>query len=288
MGINNHGFNLLHYASQHAPLGDVLTLGRLGFHVARRQEPRLLRRVGSEYFDKRDAERVMRDFFGAAQIDSMDISDFEGATIRHDLNLPVPESLHGRFDSVIDFGTCEHVYNIVQAFENISKMTKPGGQILHMLPANGQCGHGFWQCSPELFYSLYKPANGYRETEVFIADNAAPLRWLRASKPTEGRRTNLRSATPLFAMVRTVKAEAETSHLNVQQSDYEVAWEGGAHDPKRGSISNSKTATATWIARRSLRLAEILGNAFHYDMIQWQRHSEEVDLRRLKAPKADR
>ena len=40
------------------------------------------------------------------------------------------------------------------------KLTKIGGMIIHALPANNFCGHGFWQFSPELFYELYSPENG--------------------------------------------------------------------------------------------------------------------------------
>ena len=282
MGINNHAFNFLEYASRKKPLGSVLTLGKVGFHVARKQERRLIKPVPAAYFDERDGDRVLREVLGCTSVASLDISDFEGADIQHDLNLPVPESLHGRFESVLDLGTSEHVYQISQVFENVSTLVKPGGQIIHMLPANGQCGHGFWQFSPELFYSLYAPANGYRETEVFIADNAAPTRWIAAARPGEARRVNLRSMSPLFALVRTVRTDGEFSHAGVQQSDYEAAWSGADHNPKHGEIAHAKWGLAGQAARRLLRMGEILGAAFHYDLAQWQRHSAELDLSRLR------
>src|SRR6516162_6511281 len=30
------------------------------------------------------------------------------------------------------------------------------------------CGHGFWQFSPELFFSLYSEKNGYSDTRIFL------------------------------------------------------------------------------------------------------------------------
>jgi hypothetical protein len=39
---------------------------------------------------------------GAKNVSSMDVSGYEGATIVHDLNLPVAPALHERFDAVID------------------------------------------------------------------------------------------------------------------------------------------------------------------------------------------
>src|SRR4051812_23647278 len=47
---------------------------------------------------------------GAKKSVSMDVSDYEGAEIVHDLNLPVSKELHERFDLVIDGGTLEHVF----------------------------------------------------------------------------------------------------------------------------------------------------------------------------------
>ena len=42
---------------------------------------------------------------GAKNASSMDASNFEGATLIHDLNQPVPPELEERFDVIIDGGT---------------------------------------------------------------------------------------------------------------------------------------------------------------------------------------
>jgi len=64
----------------------------------------------------------------------------------------------------------EHVFNASQGLKNVTRLCAPGGQIIHSLPANNFCNHGFWQFSPELFFSLYSDKNGYSETEIFLAD----------------------------------------------------------------------------------------------------------------------
>src|SRR6267378_3760965 len=56
------------------------------------------------------AEELLR-FLGAAEVVSVDRSDFEGATMLHDLNEPFPQSAHGRFSLVLDAGTLEHIFN---------------------------------------------------------------------------------------------------------------------------------------------------------------------------------
>ena len=45
----------------------------------------------------------MREFLGIKNLSIIDASGYEGADIIHDLNEPVPENLHGRFDAVILF-----------------------------------------------------------------------------------------------------------------------------------------------------------------------------------------
>src|ERR1035441_3166291 len=99
------------------------------------------------------------------------------------------------------------------------EMCASGGQILHVLPANNFCGHGFWQFSPELFFSMYSEVNGYRGTQVFIADLSNEYCWYEVRRPHNGERANVTSSTPLYNLVRTQKTSF-FSHENIQQSDY--------------------------------------------------------------------
>ena len=125
---------------------------------------------------------------------------------------------------VADYGWLEHIFNITQALANVSALCKVGGQILHALPANNYCGHGFWQFSPELFFSLYSTSNGYTETRIFIADMEDESHWYEVKKPRAGQRAEVVSHVPLILLVRTKKGGA-VRHDSVQQSDYSHAWE---------------------------------------------------------------
>jgi hypothetical protein len=98
---------------------------------------------------------------------------------------------------------------------------------LHVLPANNFCGHGLWQFSPELFFSLYCGTNGYIDTEVFIADLANNSKWYRVSEPAAGKRVNVSSSTPLYVLVRTVLSRTDFSHTEVQQMHYVHEWGKG-------------------------------------------------------------
>jgi hypothetical protein len=98
------------------------------------------------------------------------------------------------------------------------------------LPANNFCGHGFFQFSPELFFSLYSNQNGYQDTEVFLADLSNTTKWFKVSPPSNGHRVDVICSTEVYALVRTVLREASFSHINVQQSDYAFAW---INDPEK-------------------------------------------------------
>jgi len=223
VGIDFHNFHFLRYAFQFGGFGSTLTSGRQNLHVRNREvsdflAPEVEFRVGAY------CEPLLGVRFGATRVDSVDASGFEGATFVHDMNKPIPEELFGKYDTIFDGGCLEHIFNAPQALWSLSKACRKGGQILHSLPANNFCGHGFWQFSPELFHSLYSTENGYVHTEVFIADLGRKDAWFKVARPSGGKRINIHSATPLYVLVRTVKADDDFRHDNIQQSDYVYAW----------------------------------------------------------------
>ena len=88
---------------------------------------------------------------GAQNVTSVDAAGYEGASVIHDFNLPLPENLFGAFDTFVDFGSIEHVFNVAQAIHNVSSIVKVHGSILIVTIANGFSGHGFYQYSPSSF-----------------------------------------------------------------------------------------------------------------------------------------
>src|SRR5690349_21088977 len=57
-------------------------------------------------------ERMFCEVFGVEQLDAIDASPYEGATIVHDLNLPVDSSRERSYSFVIDGGSLEHIFNV--------------------------------------------------------------------------------------------------------------------------------------------------------------------------------
>ncbi len=227
MGIDIHGLNFLRHTKNKALFGDTITIGRQELLVI---EPEVRALVGTKpgYKNQVYCEDVLIEYFGATKVESIDNSDFEQATHVHNMNEPLPENLRGKYDTVVDGGCLEHIFNAPQALKNCSLLCKPGGQIIHILPANNFCGHGFWQFSPELFFSLYSTKNGYKETEVFLADLRDTTKWYQVKEPQNGKRVNVTSSNELYALVRTVLRGPGFVHAGVQQSDYVHLWENAS------------------------------------------------------------
>jgi hypothetical protein len=242
MGIDVHGLNFLRYASRKQPLEKVATIGRQALAISPISLARIMgSRISSDLF----CEEFLVKHLGATVVESFDFSHYEGATYIVDMNEPIQPPRE--YDTVVDFGCVEHIYNAPQALKNISMLCAAGGQIIHVLPANNFCGHGFWQFSPEVFFSLYCEGNGYHDTEVFLADLKKSKRWFEVIKPSGGKRAQVTSRCPLYVMCRTRKTSMASRDC-VQQSDYLVAWDnaskakphsGGAFDAVRKIISKS-------------------------------------------------
>ena len=229
MGFNIHSFNFLRYALKKSEsFRKTATIARQELTVSNQYIKKMLNLP--EVIDYGEfCEKLLLTHFGSVKVDSYDYSDYEGATFTCDLNKPLPSNLTGPeylYDTIMDPGSIEHIFNIPQAFKNISDMCKIGGTILHALPTNNYCGHGFWQISPELFFSLYSEDNGYAETEVFLAGLNDYKNWYKVKKPENGIRRILVNCSEVNALVRTKKVQ-NVSHYTVQQSDYVHFWKEG-------------------------------------------------------------
>ena len=77
-----------------------------------------------------------------------------------DLNDPLPQDLARRFDLVVDTGTCEHCFNVAQAFCNACDALAVGGFLVHAAPMN-RVNHGFWSFSPTVYPDFFEE-NGFR------------------------------------------------------------------------------------------------------------------------------
>lgn len=221
MGISFHEYKFLEHIFAYNKFGNVLTLGKQEIILDSFEKIRL-NLVNNSCINDQYIDRLLINNFNAKTVKSIDNSKFEGADIIADMNKPI-KNISEKFDTIIDFGTSEHIFNVTQNLKNISQLCKIGGTILHSLPANNNCGHGFWQFSPELFFSLYSEANGFSDTEIFIFNTHNKYEWWKVNKQKSGERLELSSEVPLYIAVKTSKKFDQDS-IVVQQSDYVERW----------------------------------------------------------------
>jgi hypothetical protein len=229
----------------------VITLGRQFTIGAPEEFARLLIEKGYPAADvqelvKQDltyVDPILR-FLGAQTVDSMDYSDYESATVIHDLNQPLPGHLKRRYSLVIDGGTIEHVFNAPEALRTALELPAKDGYLFMLQPANNQCGHGFYQFSPELMFRLLVPENGYRLERVALCETF-PRNGYRAGAIAEvrdpaelGYRNILDSGVSVnilsIAQRVEVKNVLESPPL---QSDYAAVW---------NEFADKKTTDLKW------------------------------------------
>lgn len=106
---------------------------------------------------------------GVTDLVSIDISDFESPDILHNLNYPVPESLHGQFDFIVDGGTFDHFVDIRVALENVVRMLNTGGRIFQWNAASNFTGSAYISFGPDFFYDYYV-LNQFADCKVYLAE----------------------------------------------------------------------------------------------------------------------
>jgi SAM-dependent methyltransferase len=196
MGLVAWHLDLLLRATQLQPLGQVATLGRLEVFMPRSQYQAALRKYRRTTGKDIDlsgfaTERILVEVLGAESVTSIDNSPYENATEICDLSQPIPSHLEGQFDTVLDFGTIEHVLNAPAALINVYRMCKDNGLILHASPTNGWVGHGFYQFSPIFFSSFYAHVPTKKFEQRIVEFDFSPF----STGPFKGRAASLAALT---------------------------------------------------------------------------------------------
>jgi len=98
---------------------------------------------------------------GFSSVKSLDVSNYEGATIQFDMNSQkLPTDLHSSFDFIFDGSTLEHIFGVCNAICHIVRMLRIGGYVVHISPSNNWIDDGYYQFSPIFFKEFYL-ANGF-------------------------------------------------------------------------------------------------------------------------------
>jgi hypothetical protein len=253
MGVNPHAASfLVAAAASGTRFESTLTIGRQRLFV----DPQTLRRAcerAGRPLALGDSRRLVAqrdgyvepflEWLGAERVDSLDASPYEGATIVHDLNQDVPAELEQRYSAVIDSGSLEHIFDFPTAIANCMRMTRVGGHLLACAPAHGEMGQGFYQFSPEVFYRVLSPENGFRVEMILLKDIRLRSKWYAVADAREVEdRVTLTSGPPAYLYVKARRERAiEPFSQAPQQSDYRALWDAAAASPPLGAPPAAKS-----------------------------------------------
>lgn len=213
----------------------VLTIGRLS--VRTRYLPHHRADSDSPYFDEFARER-----YPAISVDHLDGSDYQGAAIIQDLNLPLSDmnlAHAGSYDLILDGGSLEHLFDVPQALRNYNALLREGGMIYITTNANNHYGHGFYQFSAELFYRAFSRENGFvvercflEEHPLLAAEISRSRRFFTVRDPKElGSRGQFLSDRPVLIHCLARKIGTCEIPRSLIQSDYLAAWNAGPQRP---------------------------------------------------------
>jgi len=172
MGIDNTGIQLILKSGRYVKnKKNMLTLGRQGIHISKAELNFFLDLYKVSYlknrYDGGYCENLFKDL-GFENIDSIDNSNYEDATIIHNLNFKIPDNFK-KYDYIFDGGTSEHIFNIPQLCENIINLLNIGGIYVLQIPNNNLSGHGMYQFSPEFYLSVFNKKYGMEIREIYLA-----------------------------------------------------------------------------------------------------------------------
>jgi SAM-dependent methyltransferase len=124
----------------------------------------LIGRQTIECSDQTDIE-----FFSSfcdAKFHALDVSDYEGADIIHDLNVPLPGHLCGIADFIFDGSCLDNIFDVGNAMRSLSHLLRPGGRIVMMEHGTAIQG-ALTTFSPEWFFNFFA-ANDYADCQIHL------------------------------------------------------------------------------------------------------------------------
>jgi len=159
----------------------------------------------------------------------------------------------------------EHVFNFPTSIRNSMQLVRVGGRFVTATTGNNFCGHGFYQFSPELFFRVFSPENGFSVLEMYMAEQGGRTR--RVMDPAEVKsRVELCNSRPAFLLVHARRdAAVELFTRTPQQSDYVASWMGR----RDGAATPTRAAWKLWPVMQPLRRMKMRLN----ERLAWRERS---------------
>jgi hypothetical protein len=184
MGVGVHSaIHLFQLANRGVFQGDLLTLGTQDTHLTVEKLNELAHTYRlpaapagwKHQINDREPYKSSRfitgdslwSYLGFKSVTALDVSDYENASLRVDLNNEnaIPQTHKNKYEVVFDGGTIEHIFHLPHALANLHNLTKEGGVIIHQTPSLPLIDHGFYMFSPTFFHDYYS-SNGYETVDL--------------------------------------------------------------------------------------------------------------------------
>lgn len=219
MGISNFAWHLIkNIENSGGSLGDVLTIGV-------QRDYRIFK--NNDNYSGTITKKI-QSLHTSNKVDTLDISDYQGANIISNLSEPLDKKIQ-KYNTVVDVGTIEHVFNVKQCIYNYISLVSEGGNLMIETPCNNFAGHGFYQFSSEFFYNIFNFNSLFKEFKCYlvkypiIGSSAHPKAWISPDPKLLGRRLTIKSADPIGIIAIGKRSEVPLcpfEKFDIIQSDY--------------------------------------------------------------------
>lgn len=161
--------------------GDILTIATQRVNLTQDQALKLIdnegvpiRDVGSVEIDASTVGRTGEnitcnsffDLFTDSRVRALDVTDYEGADIIHDLSDPLPDEMAEQHDLVFDGGCLDNLFDPAMALRSMARLVRPGGRVVTMV-IGSYYPSAYLMFSPDWFYD-YFVANDFADCKAYM------------------------------------------------------------------------------------------------------------------------
>lgn len=104
--------------------------------------------------------------FSNIELRALDITDYEGAEIIHDMHEPIPDDLVGASDFIFNGGCMDNMFDPATALKNCARMLSPNGRL--MLIEYGTPHHAAYTMYSPAYFFDYFAINQFVDCRVYI------------------------------------------------------------------------------------------------------------------------
>lgn len=103
--------------------------------------------------------------FSDVKLKTLDVTDYEGAEIVHDMHQPVPAELHDRFDFLWNGSCLDNMFDPATAMKSTARMLKPGGRAICMEMVTPH--FNAYTCYSQAWFFDYFALNNFEDAKIY-------------------------------------------------------------------------------------------------------------------------